>query len=243
MPSVSATCTTCAGALSLAVLLSGCVSTQTVAARARLLDARTIASQTETEVRSADPAVSAGTPVVIRDRTGSAIVVALRNDTGRPLTDLPISVGVRTRSGRELYLNRSVNLDYFASHVAAIGPHAATAWVFTTGTSIPSGRPFATVGFPQLHPTLTGSRPQVEVSLLAASGGGALKLWVVNRSAIPQYDLPIYAIALRAGREVAAGRTAVAHLGTRGTTTSTLSLLGSSRYDALRLIASPTIFN
>jgi hypothetical protein len=243
VPSVRGVSTACATTLPLAVLLTGCVSTQTVAARVRLVDARIIASQTGTEVTRANPAVSAGTPVVIRNRTGSAIVVALRNDSARALTDLPISVGVRMRSGREFYLNRSANLDYFASHVAAIGPHAATAWVFTTGTSIPSGRPFANVGFSQLHPTPTGSLPPVEVSLRAASGGVSLELSVVNRSAIPQYDLPVYAIALRAGREVAAGRTAVAHLGTRATTTSTLSLLGSSHYDALRLIASPTIFN
>lgn len=226
-----------------AVLLTGCVSTQTVASRARLVDARIIASEGATTVGRANPAVSVGAPVVFRDRSGSAIVVALHNDSGRALTDLPISVGVRTRSSRELYLNRSANLDYFASHVAAIGPHAGTAWVFTTGTSIPRGELFATVGLSQLHPTVTGSLPPVHVSLRAASGGVSLELSVVNRSAIPQYDLPVYAIALRGGREVAAGRTAVAHLGTRGTTTSTLSLIGSSHYNALRLIASPTIFN
>jgi len=118
--------------------------------------------------------------------------------------------------------------------------------VFTTGARIPRGRVFATVGLPQLHPTLGRLLPLVAASLRATdpkAGGLTLKLSIVNRSAIPQYDLPVYAIALRNGREVAAGRTVVAHLGTRGTTTSTLSLLGSSHYGSLRLIASPTIFN
>jgi hypothetical protein len=237
---------TLAATAPVAVLLTGCVATQTVATRARLVDARIIASQSQTEVVQANPAVSVGVPVVIRDRSGSAVVVALRNASARPLTDLPISVGVRTRSGRELYLNRSANLDYFQSHVAAIGPHAATDWVLTTGTQIPRGQPFATVGFSQLHPTVGRSLPSVAVSLGAAreaSGSVSLELSIVNRSAIPQYDVPVYAIALRGGHEVAAGRAAVAHLGTRGSTTSTLSLLGSSHYDSLRLIASPTIFN
>jgi hypothetical protein len=243
VPSVRRVSATCVATLPLAVLLTGCVSTQTVATRARLVDARILASQGTTIVVRANPAVNVEVPLVFRDRSGSAIVVALRNASGRALTDLPISVGVRTRSGRTLYLNRSTNLDYFASHVAAIGAYAATAWVFTSGPSVPRGRPFATVGFPRLHPAVAGALPRVEVSLRAAPAGGSLELSIANRSAIPQYDLPVYAIAFRGGREVAAGRTAIVHLGTRGTTTSTLNLLGSSHYDSLRLIASPTIFN
>jgi hypothetical protein len=237
---------TLAATAPIALLLTGCVATQTVATRARLVDARIIASQSRTEVAQADPAVSVGAPVVIRERSGSAIVVALRNDSARPVTDLPILVGVRAPSGRTTYLNRSTTLDYFEAHIAAIGPDASTAWVFTTGARIPRGRPFATVGFPQLHPTLGGSLPSVAVSLRSARqerGGLVLEVSIISRSAVPQYDLPVYAVALRDGREVAAGRTAITHLGTRGTTTSTLSLLGSAHYDLLRLIASPTIFN
>ena len=230
----------------LAVLLTGCVSTQTVATRARLVDARIIASQRQTEVTRANPAVSVGAPVVIRDKTRAAIVLTLRNSTARTLTDLPISVGVRQRSGREQYLNNSDSLDYFESHVAVIGPRAVATWVYTNGGPLPRGRVFARVGFSQLHPTLDRPLPSVAVSLDTARtpGGGAnVDITVSNDSVIPQYDLPVYAVALRDGRAVAAGRTAVAHLGTRGKTTSTLSLLGSSRYGALRLIASPTIFN
>jgi len=229
-----------------AVLLTGCVSTQTVASRARLVDARIIASQSATEVTQANPSVIVGAPVVIGYPTGAVIVVAVRNDSARRLTDLPISVGFRTGSGRTTYVNRSTSLDYFESHIATIGPDASTDWVLTIGGRIPRGRPFATVGGSQLHPSLGRSLPSVAVSLRATralAGTVILKLSVVNRSAIPQYDLPVYAIGLRNGREVAAGRAIVAHLGTRGTTTSGLALLGSSRYDSLRLIASPTIFN
>lgn len=229
-----------------AVLLTGCVSTQTVASRARLVDARTLASQEVTEITRANPAVGVGAPVVIRTPGAVAIVVSVRNESARQLTDLPISVGVRTPSGRATYLNRSTTLDYLESHIAAIGPDARTTWVFTTGARIPPGRAFATVGVSQLHPTLSHSLPSVAVSLRRTRPVAdivILKLSVRNRSAIPQYDLPVYAIALRNGRDVAAGRAIVTHLGTRGTATSTIALLGSSHYDSLRLIASPTIFN
>ena len=48
---------------------------------------------------------------------------------------------------------------------------------------------------------------------------------------------------LRDGHEVAAGRTTVTHLGTNGTQTSSVSLLGTSHYSSLLLIATPTIFH
>jgi hypothetical protein len=230
-----------------AVLLTGCVSTQTVASRARLVDARIIASQSQTEVTQANPSVSVEPPVLIRAPGADAIVVSVRNDSARPATDLPISVGVRTPSGRTAYLNRSTALGYFDSHIASIGSRATTTWVFVTGAHIPPGRVFTTVGLAQLHPSLSRSLPSVAVSLRATQperdDGVTLELSILNRSAIPQYYLPIYAVALRGDREVAAGRTTITHIGTHGTTTSTLELLGSPHYDSLHLIASPTIFN
>ncbi len=234
---------TCAATLPLAVLLTGCVSTQTVGARARLVDARIITSQSPTEVTRANPAVSVGVPVVIRAGTATAIVVTLRNDAGRSLTDLPISIGVRIPSGRTKYLNRSANLDYFESHIASIGSRAVTEWVFTTTQHIPRGRPFATVGFSPLHSTVGPSLPSLAVSRLASRNDFTLGLSVANHSAIPQYDLPVYAVGLRDGHEVAAGRTTVTHLGTNGTQTSSVSLLGTSHYSSLLLIATPTIFH
>jgi len=230
-----------------AVLLTGCVSTQTVATRARLVDARILASQKVTEVTQANPAVTVGVPVVIRDHAATAIVVAVRNDSARVLTDLPISVGVRTHSGRKKYLNGSADLGYFESHIASIDSRASTTWVLITRGRVPSGRVFATVGVDQLHPSLSGSLPSIAVSLRATQPRRGyqvtLNVSILNRSAIPQYYLPIYAVALRGDHEVAAGRTTLTHVGTHGTTTSTLELLGSFHYDSLRLIASPTIFN
>jgi hypothetical protein len=230
-----------------AVLLTGCVSTQTVATRARLVDARILTSQSPVEVTQANPSVTVSAPVVIREHNATAIVVTVRNDSARVLTDLPISVSVRTHSGRESYLNSSANLGYFESHIASIGSGATTTWVFITGPRIPPGHVFATVGVARLHPRLSRSLPFVAVSLRATQPErgeqATLKVSILNRSAIPQYYLPIYVVALRGDREVAAGRTTLAYIGTHGKMTSTVSLLGSSRYGALRLIASPTIFN
>jgi hypothetical protein len=227
----------CAATLPFAVVLTGCVSTQQIAARARLVSARVLASQTAIEVTRTNPDVSVGHVTVIRARTGAAVVVPLRNDTSTALTDLPISVAIRTERGN-IYLNRSANLDYFQTHVAVIGPHDSTDWVFTTGARVATGQAIASVGFAQLHPRLAGRLPRIEVSPHGSAG-----VTVTNRSGIPQYDLQVYVLATRSGRDVAAGSAEVAHLGSDGTTTLSFTLLGSEQGAALRLIALPTIFS
>lgn len=228
----------CVATLPVAVILTGCVSTQQIAARARMVSARVLASQSATEVVRANPDVTVGRIAVIHARTGTAIVVSLRNDSSRTLTDLPISVGVHDARGRRLYLNRAANLDYFETHVAALGPRGATVWVFTTDRRTSGTRPYATVGFSELHPSLSGGLPRIEVS-----GREATSLSVTNLSTIPQFDVPVYVVAVRTGRDVAAGWAAVAHLGTHGRTTLSVALVGSDRKATLEVIAPPTIFS
>jgi hypothetical protein len=230
--------------LPVALVLTGCVSTQRIAARARLVSARELASQNTTEVTRANPDVTIVGLTLIRTRTGTAVVASLRNNASSALTDLPISVGINTHDTHTVYLNRSANLDYFDSHVAAIGPHGVTTWVFTTHGRVPRGRPFAMVGVSALKSSTGAHLPQLDASIHAArSAPGSVTVSVSNRSAIPQYDFPLYAVAIRAGREVGAGRTDVTHLGTRGTTTVSITLLGKSQGATLRLIALPTIFS
>jgi hypothetical protein len=229
---------TCAVTLPVAVMLSSCVSTQTVASRARLVNGRVVAATQPTRVVRANPEVTVAEPVLIHGAAGTAIVVSVRNDSSRVLTDLPISVGIRTRAGREVWINGSANLDYFDSHLAAIGARATTTWVFTTSGRVPAGRPFARVGVPSGHPSLVATLPRIEV---AADGTAGVS--VTNRSAIPQYDLPVYVVAVRNGHDVAAGRVTVTHLATNGSTTKRVTLFGPDAGATLRLIAVPTVFS
>ena len=58
---------------------------------------------------------------------------------------------------------------------------------------------------------------------------------------MPQYQLPVYAVGRRAGREVAAGAVTVPHLGSHATETVVLSVVGPIRDASLQLAAIPTI--
>jgi hypothetical protein len=120
-------------ALPATALLSGCVTTQQVAARERLVDARIRASQVALALGAPDPEVHVAGLSLLRARGGTAIVAELHNASGHPLTDLPVLVGLRTRTKHTLYLNRAANADYFDNHVVSIPAYGTVTWVFTSG--------------------------------------------------------------------------------------------------------------
>jgi hypothetical protein len=232
--------------LPIPVLLSGCVTTQQVAGRARLVDARIRASQTPQRVTRHNPNVSVLRVSLLSGRGVIAVAVQLRSTSTRSLTDLPISVGLVTHGGGKLYLNRSANVDYFDTHVVSIPPHGLETWVYTSrGRLRATGRPFVEVGVTQLSAPVAATLPRVEVTRepsVSSSETRALSLAVSNRSGIPQYSVPVYAVAVRSGRVLAAGRASVAHLGTHGQATVRLTLLGSARDASVRISVLPTIF-
>jgi hypothetical protein len=224
-----------------AVLLAGCVTTQDRNARAKLSAEREIAARAPLRVVASNPEVDvAGTALVRgggRDRT--AVVVELRSRARTPLTDLPIAVGVRTRGGKRLALNGRRGLDWFATHVAALAPGAATTWVFTARRRVPAGaRAYARVGVPSTVPASHAS----SLPHLQASDLGGWRVRVRNGSAVPQIDLPVYAVARVGGRYVAAGRASIPKLSGDGEATVAVPLVGARNAPRAQVHVLPTIF-
>lgn len=152
------------------VPLSGCVSTQRKNARAKLVADRTLGSRELPHAieRRGDVRVLRVT-LVRGSRAGGALVVTLRNGGAESLTDVPIAVGVRGRDGQRTRLNERRGLDWFQTHVPAIGAGETTTWVFTTRRALPAGRPWAVAGVAR------GSRaaetlPQVEARVERTRG-------------------------------------------------------------------------
>ena len=126
--------------------LGGCVSTQQLNERAQLRAERLLAMRRPLRVTRASPEVRVGPIAVLRARGLTAIVVTLRNASGRALSDLPISVGYVRGRGRT-YLNARPGVGYFETHVPALGARAGVRWVLTTRHRVPRGAvPFAVVG-------------------------------------------------------------------------------------------------
>ena len=226
------------------VALAGCVTTQQRNARAALRATRLLASRRPVVVTHPNRDVRVTQVELLRSAAGAAVVVGLANASPKVLTDLPISVGFRA-GGRRTFLNRRGGLEYFQTHLASIGPRGQTAWVFATRRRMPAGaRPFALVGSPSVPPMSQGDDLPAIVAEPLTSGPAArlVRVRVHNPTQIPQYGLPVYALARRGARYVAAGRTTLADLGTNTTAIIGLKLIGSTRRASLRLEALPTIF-
>lgn len=228
-----------AGLLGVAVLLTGCVTTQRRNERAKLSAERQIAARDPLRVGAPNPGVEVATAALVRTRGRTAVVVDLRSRADTPLTDVPIAVGVRTRGGREIALNGGRDLDWFETHVPALAPGATTTWVFTARRGVPAGaRAVARVGVPGPRPVSRASTlPRLQASDL---GGGRVR--VRNGSDVPQVDVPVYAVARAGGRYVAAGRASIPKLAGDAEVTVAVPLVGARDAPRAQAHALPTIF-
>jgi hypothetical protein len=89
--------------------------------------------------------------------------------------------------------------------------------------------------------TAIGTLPKLRVATSKLIGGEAA-VTVQNLSGVTQYQLPVYAVATRARRFLAAGQTLVEELDGGATTHLRLPLVGNPSGATLSLEAPPTIF-
>jgi hypothetical protein len=234
-----------AGALALTAVtaLSGCVSTQTKNARTLLINARTIDAEQSVTVKRADPEISVTSVGLIRAGHRTAVVVRLRNDANTAVSDLPISVGIRSGRARR-YLNGAANLPYFSTHIASIGADQSTVWVLGGAPDAPAhARPFALVGTATDPASVhSSSVPQLRATTSAAAVGGILRVDVSNPGGVPQYGLPVYVVGTRGGRTVAAGTYTIATLGGGSSETALVHVTGAATGADFQLLAPATIF-
>jgi hypothetical protein len=215
------------------------------ASRLQLNSARIRASQVSTRVNGANASDSVRVTGVSALANGgrTAFVVGLHNASGHAVSDLPISVGYTLADGARTYLNEGDSLGYFDSHTPVITAGGHLVWVFTAARAVPRrARPFALVG----ATASAAAHPSAQLPQITAAGrnrGGRLEVALDNRSDVPQYQLPVYAVAQRAGRYVAAGDATIVHLGTGSSATVELPLLGSLSRATVQVEAPPTIFH
>ena len=230
-----------------ALSVAGCVSTQQKAARIQLNDARIRAAERPTRVTRSGDAVTVLATVLIRRGRRTAFVLRLRNIGTRTVSDLPISVGAR--AGRRVlpFLNArasAVGTDgYFGSHLPPVAAGETIDWIYVTGRPLPrNARPLVSVG---PDPTITVPRvarlPTIHAAVIGVRSDRAT-IDLHNLSAIPQYQLPVYATGDRAGRLVIAGDVTVPELDPGASIRLSLSLVGRSAGAALQIHVPATTF-
>lgn len=229
-------------ALTAAVALAGCTTTQHEAQRERLDSARLRAALESTRVTTANTIVRPSSIAEVRSDGSTAFIVTVRNRGRRAVTDLPISVGYSRPGGAAVYLNSATDLNYFQAHLPAIMAGAALTWVYTTAHSVPAAaRPFARVGLkPSAPALLTQTNVRVGVSYSYDSAERSLNVHLSNPTSVPQYQLQVYAFARRGGQYVGAANATVMNLGAGSRATIHLGLVGGPG-EKLNVQAVPTI--
>ena len=244
--------------------LAGCDSTFQQNARAKLSAQRDIGTRTTPVVEQRTGEVRVTEVTLLRDKVSTAVVVELRSEATKVLSDVPITVGVR-RGSKKIVLNRSPDIEWFGKHLPSIGPGAATTWVFRS----PPGRggkpgdvPFVRIGAPATLsakttptelPSLTASPSTTADAPLPTTPGepenaarppapGQLRVSLTNASDVPQLRLPVFAIARQGVRVVAAGVATLEELPAGSTQSIDVPVTGDAIGAAPQAYVTPTIF-
>jgi hypothetical protein len=196
--------------------LSACESTADKSARIAAEGKQAVQATGTLKIqRNADVRVSRA--VVVRGAGGTvAAAVEVRNAGARAQRDVPVLIDVRDARGASLYKNDTVGLQPALQRLATVAGKRSAWWVNdqVTAASTPksvSARVGAAPGAGAI-PAVRVSRPHFD----GDSTGRYLTGTVVNPSRSVLHNIPIFAVALKGSRVVAAGRALVPMLPAAG---------------------------
>jgi len=236
----------CAGALA-AVALAGCETSAEKSARlereAKLLAART-PKQQQLSIGRTSRVVQAVSSAVLGSSEGHAAVVTLRNSSAHAIRDVPLQITLRDARGSSIYSNTGPGLARSLVSVGSLPAHGELTWV--DDQVQPAGTPASLTARVGEAPVVAGKLPALAVTGAQlfedqVNGVGA-QGEIVNRSAITQSELVVYAVATRAGRVVAAGRGILAQAPAHASTRFQVFFIGDPHGGTLHVSAPPTTF-
>jgi hypothetical protein len=209
--------------LVLVLVAGGCESTESESARLGREGAKLIASAGTVGLGAANQVVRVGQVALVQGAGRTAAAVQLTDTGALAQSDVPVLIDVRDAQGRSVYRNDIQGLEPSLQAMPLLRAHQTAWWVddqvLAAGTPrsvqvrVGAARGGGTgAGSQGAHAAATGAPPgaaAVQVSV-AALGNGIAGPYVegdaVNRSGVAQRNMPVFAVALRGGRVVAAGR-------------------------------------
>ena len=199
-----------------AAALSACESTEEKSARIAREGRRAFTDNKTLRVdRSRDLKV-ARTAVVRGDGGAIAAAVEIRNAGARAQRDVPVLIDVRGSGGTSLYKNDTVGLQPALQRLVSVRAHGTAWWVNDQVTAAsPPRRVVAEVGAAHAAaaiPALSIENPHFD----GDATGRFLTGRVVNPTNRLLKQVPVFAVALKGDRVVAAGRAFVTKLLPKG---------------------------
>lgn len=236
------------GALTL--MLSGCESTESESARLGREGAKLIAGASTVGLGATNRAVHVGQVALVHGSGRTAAVVQLRNTGAGAQSDVPVLIDVRSPKGVSLYRNDIQGLEPSLQQMPLLPAHASAWWVDdqVLAASTP-GLVKVRIGAAKGNAAkagVVGSSARVQVSATSLGSdlaGPYLAGEVINHTGVAQHNMPIFAVGLRGGRVVAAGRALVPNLPASASkpTAFRIYLVGSPSGAHIELTSAPAV--
>lgn len=221
---------------------SGCETTQEQSAKiARTLGHQSAIAGT-TRLGAANRDVRIEREVLLTAAGQSAVALELTNTSTRAQTDFPVQIEVLDAKGRAVYRNNTSGIEPSIQQLALLAPHA-TAWWVDNEVLASGGVPETATG--QLGAATAqapSALPSITTEAVSASDsfpGPHVSATVRNRSTIAQRQLPVYAVALRGGRVVGAGRAIIPSLAPGAGAQVQVPMVGSVSESTISLTVAP----
>lgn len=149
---------------------------------------------------------------VLSDREGAAVVVEVRNSSGRALADVPIAIDVRDAAGASVYRNDLAGLETALTAIPYVPANGSAIWVndqvLATGKPADAKVTIGAGGTPVSGPLpkFSATPPRLDGDPYSGIVAGGT---VENESGAKNDRVLIYAVARQGGKVVAAGRGAL----------------------------------
>ncbi len=228
-----------AGCGVLTVAVSACESTEQESAK---IAREGTAGSSALKLGAANHGVRVSDATLLSSGGRMAVAVKLTSTSSRTQANLPVLVNVTGAGGKVLYSNEAGGLEASLQHMPLLRAHQSAWWVddqvltsqhtagvkveVGTGSSAPAG------ASTDLTTTVVHTSTQGGVSTVTGR--------LVNGSSKAQSQVPVFAVALKGSRAVAAGSVVVASLGPKASASFQLFLIGNASGARLELNAVPT---
>lgn len=227
----------------LTVTASACESTQQESAKIGREGGAAAAGPAALALGAANRGVRVSDATLLRGEGRMAVAVKLTATTARSQLDVPLLVDVTGAGGKVLYTNGTGGLEASLQRIDLLRAPTPEWWVDDqvlaasganrVGVRVGSGVQSAAAQ-PQLATAATHLEQQSGLPVLSGS--------LVNRSHTMQSKVPVFAVAVRGGKPVAAGRAVVANLPGRPGASAPFQifLVGNATGATVQLTAVPT---
>jgi hypothetical protein len=196
------------------------------------------------KIGAANPSVRVSGVTLLSGGGRNAVALRLSSSSARAQANLPVLVEVKGRQGKLLYTNQPGGTDPQLQHMGLLPAHASRWWVDDQILIVqPSTGVHVRVGTAAKAASRhAGASLQAKTMRVAERAGvSTLTGELVNRGGGPQRDVPVFAVALRGRRVVAAGRALVSRLAGRAGASARfqIPLIGDAANARIELTASP----